>query len=284
MTRLTANMVSKIREGLMETDKTLFDTIGLDLRRLACRAANLDSESNLTGINVAVIPVTCGKGITPGFTVSVKEILLHLGMNAEVTTGTDVTGFSEAIREGYDLAFMADDETFIAHPIGTSAIVDNSECTALGFVQAMEEAARGLNGKRVVVVGLGKVGSHAIHHLLLRGALVTGLDLNREAISRARNRFGISCFDVSCTPLHEADLIFQACPGRVDDRLVKNGSIIAAPGVPFIFEGNAKARSCVVIHDMLPTGVAVMAAKAVKNMNPGLAFHSISEWRLTVND
>lgn len=284
MTRLTADMVCRIREGLTETDRNLVGAIGLDLRGLACRAANLDSKFDLTSISAAVIPVTCGKGITPGFTASVKEILSHLGMSAEVTSATDVAGFSEAVRDGYDLAFMADDEMFIAHSIGTSAVVENSECTALGFVQAMEEAAHGLQGKKVTVIGLGKVGSHAIHHLQARGAAVTGLDVDHEAIVRASTRFGIGCLDIGCVSLGEAELIFQACPGRLDDRLVKKGSVVVAPGVPFIFEDGDKARSCTVIHDMLPTGVAVMAAKAVKNMNRELALHGVSEWRLTVND
>ncbi|MCG7841135.1 MAG: 3-methylornithyl-N6-L-lysine dehydrogenase PylD [Methanomassiliicoccales archaeon] len=284
MTRLTGAMIKEMREGLLEVERKLLDSIGMDLHSLAYKAADLDQYVDISRISAAIIPITSGKGVTPGFAPSIRDILTHVGMEADMTRTTDVTGFVEAVNEGYDLAFMADDEKFIAYSIGTWNVVDNAECTALGFVQAMEEASGGLWGRPVLVIGLGRVGNHAVHHLISRGAIVSGLDIDPIALDRARARFGIECTNDPHRAIPNADLIFHACPGMVDGDLVKTGAIISAPGVPFGFDSRTIAKAGTVMHDMLPIGVAVMAAKAVKSTVSGLDVKSEADWRLIVND
>lgn len=284
MTRLTGPMIDRIREDLQETDERLRRSICLDLRSLAFKAADLDPSVDISRITAAVVPITSGQGITPGFTLSIQEILTHMGLEADVTKATDVAGFVEAVRGGYDLAFMADDEVFVAYPIGTWNIVDNADCTALGFVQALEEASGGLWGRRVVVIGLGRVGTYAVDHLISRGAIVSGLDIDPLAIERTRAKFGIECSNDPARSLPHTDLVFHSCPAKVNGHLLKEGVIISAPGVPFGFDDVAVAKASLVIHDMLPTGVSVMAAKAVKSTASGLTMKSEQTWRLTAND
>lgn len=283
MTRLNGRMIQEIRIGLLDTERRLRDTIGMGLQSLAFKAADLRPDSDVSKLTASVVPVTSGQGVTPGFAHSVKEILEHVGIWAEVTSYTDVAGFAEAANLGSDLIFMADDEQFVAHPLGTWTIVDNAECTALGFVQALEEAAEGLRNKEVLVIGLGRVGMHAISHLQSRGASVLGLDIDPNAILRARDRYGLRCTLESERAIGEAELIFHASPSPVRGDLLREGVIISAPGVPLAYDHAAQQRAAAIIHDMLPTGVAVMAAKACKSILSGLAVRECEEWGLQIN-
>lgn len=283
MTRLNGRMIQEIRIGLLDTERRLQDTIGMGLQSLAFKAADLRPDSDVSKLTSSVVPVTSGQGVTPGFAHSVKEILEHVGIWAEVTSFTDVAGFAEAVNNGSDMIFMADDEQFVAHPLGTWTVVDNAECTALGFVQALEEAAEGLRNKQVLVIGLGRVGMRAIPHIRSRGASVLGLDIDPNTLLRARERYGIRCTLDSERAISEADLIFHASPSPVPGDLLRDGVIISAPGVPLAYDHKAREKAAVIIHDMLPTGVAVMAAKACKSILSGLAVREYEEWGLQIN-
>jgi valine dehydrogenase (NAD+) len=69
---------------------------------------------------------------------------------------------------------------------------DSSILTAYGVFQGMRAAAERrwgaptLNGRRVGITGVGKVGHHLVGHLLADGASVLVADVNRAAIERVR--------------------------------------------------------------------------------------------------
>jgi valine dehydrogenase (NAD+) len=69
---------------------------------------------------------------------------------------------------------------------------DSSILTAYGVFQGMRAAAEvawgspTLNGRRVGIAGVGKVGRHLVEHLLEDGASVLVADVSREAVDRVR--------------------------------------------------------------------------------------------------
>ena len=69
---------------------------------------------------------------------------------------------------------------------------DSAVLTAYGVFQAMRAAAMhawgssALEGKRVAVEGVGKVGHHLVEHLLEDGATVVVSDVNEQAVDRVR--------------------------------------------------------------------------------------------------
>jgi valine dehydrogenase (NAD+) len=69
---------------------------------------------------------------------------------------------------------------------------DSSILTAYGVFQGMRAAAQvawgspALQGRRVGVAGVGKVGHHLVEHLLEDGASVVVADVNRDAVDRVR--------------------------------------------------------------------------------------------------
>jgi pyrrolysine biosynthesis protein PylD len=284
MTRLTKEMIEEIEGDLEITEHRLRKAIGMDLRSLALRAVGLEADADVSKFSAAIVPVTSGLGVTPGFVSSVATILARLGMEAAVTNATDVAGMAEGIRMGSDMVFMADDNVFMAHPVGTWEVIDNAACTALGFVQALEEAADGLGGKEVVVIGLGRVGSFAVAELLARGARPIGVDIDPRALMRARDRFGIPCSGDLKRVMPAADLVVHACPAPVRGELVKEGAIISAPGVPCGFDAIGYGRAGLIMHDMLPTGVAVMAAQACRALMAANVANYPMEWGLAVHE
>ncbi|HQM67624.1 MAG TPA: 3-methylornithyl-N6-L-lysine dehydrogenase PylD [Methanomassiliicoccales archaeon] len=284
MTRLTREMIEEIEEELEIMEYRLRRAIGMDLRSLALKSVGLEADADVSKFSAAIVPVTSGLGVTPGFATSVANILARMGMEAIVTNATDVAGFAEGVRMGSDMVFMADDNIFMAHPVGTWEVIDNAACTALGFVQALEEAAGGLDGKEVVVIGLGRVGSFAVAELLARGARPIGVDIEPTALMRARERFGIPCWGDLGRVMPTADLVVHACPAPVKGELVKEGALIAAPGVPCGFDAVGYERAGLIMHDMLPTGVAVMAAQACRALMVANIANYPAEWGLAVHE
>ena len=78
---------------------------------------------------------------------------------------------------------------------------DPSPVTAYGVLQGMKACAAerwggdSLDGRRVAVQGLGKVGWHLTELLQQAGAIVIGSDLNHEQLKRARKQLGIHTVD-----------------------------------------------------------------------------------------
>jgi len=93
---------------------------------------------------------------------------------------------------------------------------DPSAATAYGLWWAMK-AVRGLldgtedlAGFRVVVSGVGKVGSSLVDHLVADGAVVTVADVNAAAVAQLVNRHGVTAVAVDQAHLVECD-IFSPC-------------------------------------------------------------------------
>ncbi len=107
----------------------------------------------MASIKVVVVPITSGLGVISGFSESVNSIVQRLGMDSRFTTKTDVTGFSEGVEEGADIIMMADDIRFIAYNTRVNSFIDNWTGTALGYSVALKNAAGGLEGKDVLVIG-----------------------------------------------------------------------------------------------------------------------------------
>ncbi|MCL2786298.1 MAG: hypothetical protein FWD81_03650, partial [Methanomassiliicoccaceae archaeon] len=46
-------------------------------------------------------------------------------------------------------------------------------------------------------------------------------------------------------------------------RLIQEGAVISSPGVPYAFDEEGERRAKMIIHDVLPLGVAVMAIASI---------------------
>lgn len=122
---------------------------------------------------------------TPELIVSYAKFVDGLG--GRYLTAEDV-GTTQA-----DMDLIA---TVTPHVTGTSSqrggSGDPSPATALGVFCAMEATAEhlwggGLDGRRVTVIGTGKVGSALVGHLAAAGAVVSAADVDPVALARARN-------------------------------------------------------------------------------------------------
>ena len=104
---------------------------------------------------------------------------------------------------------------------------DPSPVTAYGVFQGLracaEEALRttSLEGVRVVVQGVGKVGYHLAKHLVEAGAAVTVADVDVDAVGRAVNELGVDTADPDKAHAVECEIFAPCALGAVirDDTL-----------------------------------------------------------------
>lgn len=179
MTRLAANDVLDINQGLRRYDRELAARTGQTLQGIACRAAGVTEEQILNSVRttrVAVVSITSGEGIIEGFAEAVQSIIRHLGFEAFVPDKADVTSLAAAIGEGARVVFMADDERFVAINLPALRVVDNAEATGRGYMIALEGLAGGLRDRRVLVIGAGRVGTITTRILNEMGAQVAVFD------------------------------------------------------------------------------------------------------------
>lgn len=278
MTRLRPLDVADIPAALPQLEAGLRAATGEDYLGLAAACAGITRRAVTARIRLqaaAVVPVSAGRGIIQGFSEAVAAVLRHMGFRVWHTS-PDVTGFGEAVRRGADLLFAADDQAFLALDLRGRSVVDNAPATALGFVEALDRAAqlrgRKLQGSRVLLIGLGRVGAWAGRFLEQRGAR---LWVHDRAPGRVR-RFAGSGGGRRAAPdltaaLEAVDFVFDASPARglIDASHLKPEMLIAAPGVPHGLTAAAQTASgnrC--IHDILPLGVAVMAVHACLPHSP----------------
>lgn len=261
MTRLTPEMIEDVPRSFPERDADLMDTLGLTLKDLAYRSVGmLPPDLALDELVAAAVPVTSGKGVTEGFSRSVCAILEHLGMSAFVTGRTDVAGLSDAISVQADIIFMADDQEFVALNRHAGMAVNNTRSTARGYVAALERAAGGLEGKHVLLIGAGRVGSYAAELLVGEGAVTTVFDVDRGRAEALRGRFkALSICADPAEAMVESTLIFNASPAAIPGSWIREGAIISSPGVPYGFDRGGEEKARLIVHDPLQIGVAVMA-------------------------
>lgn len=281
MTRLTHDDIKDIPGMLKAYDDTLVSMTGSDLVGIACKACGIAQSEFLGAVShtrVGIVPVTWGQGIIPGFSQTVQEIVAHLGFTAYVTRDSDVAGLSEAAERGSDVIMLSDDDNFRAIHLKTGISEDNSAATGKVFAVGLDLMAKGLKGKKALVVGCGPVGWQAGFELLQLGAKLSVIDTDPEiAFSTARALKRQLKQDVSVEhDLNQALLqhryILDASPakGIIDTHQVAGSTLISAPGVPLGLTREAQnTASGRLLHDALQLGVAAMLAAVVKASNAG---------------
>jgi len=298
VTRLTADDVRGLTAGLLRFESALVEASGLTLRSLAARTVAVDagvaaasppvgvpaaaaarpptvraatdavgrSPELRSAASFACVPVTTGEGLISGFSECVAVILRHMGWEACVTAQPDVRGIQEAVDGGAEVFFIADDHRFVAVNVRKGRCVDDDPATAHGYVTALEAAAGGLDGRPVLLLGLGPVGHAAAGRLLARGARLSVVEPDDERWALAGGQ-GLALERVELGEgLRHADLVFDATPAPavIDAAQVGPRTIAAVPGVPSAFTAAAQARlGARHIHEPLAIGVAVMAARAL---------------------
>ncbi|HED24006.1 MAG TPA: 3-methylornithyl-N6-L-lysine dehydrogenase PylD, partial [Firmicutes bacterium] len=242
MTRLTTGDVTAIPSMLTAYDRELKSKTGFTLAGVAACAAGYDSRLCLPeGFSVAVIPVSTGEGKIEGFTEAVQALVAHLGGKAFITAKSDVEGLAEACMCGAEAIMLADDNIFVAINLLSRRVVDNDQATAAGYAAALDLMSGGLRGRKVLLIGAGRLGSEAAGYLLGRGALLTVLDKKREAEAALVNRLKHHTIHVKAAggsppkeEIKKHSLIFEATPAGdyIGPDLIDAHKIVAAPGIP----------------------------------------------------
>lgn len=268
MTRLITEWLTPIENGMNEWDEKLLKLTGYGLGDLAARAVGAE-ENIAAGKRAAVVSITSGEGVIGSFAESIAAILQTIGMEVLVTEQTDVSGIYEAVCEDADVVFMADDERYIALNLRNGRIGENDLCTAMGYLQLLEECnlkrtGSGLQEQPVLLMGFGRVGWIMYQLLTAKGALVTVYDkapdkqgeLESLGIPQIKSQEEINAFRLTVDLTNEGNWL--------DPAWLAEDLIMAAPGVPLSLKAeDAPAFAGKVIHDDLEIGTAVMAMEAL---------------------
>ena len=264
MTRLTSDDIEDVWDGA-RLDTRLEAATGRTVRELAMEAAGLPDGMDLSSFSVVSVPITSGLGEIGGFAQSLDAIARHLGMRSQVSHVPDVSGFAAAVESGADIVLMADDDRFVAYNTVTGTVADNARCTALGYSYALRDAAGGLAGREVLVMGAGFVGSEAVRILRDMHAMVSVADIDTEKASRLATYEGVGWIEDVREAITTHRLILNATPGTIPGHDMMQGVIVSSPGVPFSFDEEARRRAKAIIHDPLEIGAAVMLTVAVSD-------------------
>lgn len=264
MTRLTAEMLADIGPDLNTLDRDLIRDTGLGLRGLALASVGVPANHTLPlGLRVAAVPTTCGQGRISGFAESVALVARHLGLIAFVTEHADVAGIQEAYQRGADCILLADDDAYIALNTRRKAWAENSQCTALGYVEALDRAAGGLGGAEVLVIGAGPVGLHAIRTLLDRGCKVKVVEKDPQRYRMVVREMGLEAHMLLEEALVTSEYVLNASPAPISGKMVRKGMVLSNPGVPLLVDEITRKRCKAIVHDPLAIGTAVMLTKAL---------------------
>ena len=285
VTRLIESDVRGLTAHLVEVEGALVRLTGCDLVALGARACGVGegvARDALAYASVAVVPITTGEGLIPGFAECVAAICGHLGCHARVTAATDVAGFAETLRFGDDLVFAADDRKFLAFDFERRMVADDDPCTAWAYAAALDraagvagavdaarakgvDAADGVAGKPALVIGLGPVGTAAAARLVELGADVFVAELDGGRLERVAG-------ELEVTPVSLADglarcrLVLDATPSSdlIDIDWVRGDGIVSSPGLPpGVTPAAATALGDRLVHEPLALGVAAMALQAL---------------------
>jgi pyrrolysine biosynthesis protein PylD len=267
--------VKTIPTNLLKYEQELMEKTGNSLVGIAKHAFRIktDISSILSETTAAIIPITTGKGVIPGFTEAIKAILTHIGIEAYITEKADVAGFADAIYGQTDLIFASDDTIFIAANLRTRTIADNAICTGKAYVAALDLAVNGLNGRNVFVIGFGPVGHIATAELLHNGAKVFLYDSDEKKLEDANREFKNRIQVVHSVEegMGYANLIIDATPASniITEDMITEDTFVAAPGIPLGLTSKAlkKITQTHLIHDALELGVVTMALEVLFSRN-----------------
>ncbi len=282
MTRLIESDVRGLTAHLVAVEAALVRLTGCDLVGLgamACGVGESDARDAFAVAGVAVVPITSGEGLIPGFAECVAAICAQLGCRARITAATDVAGFAEALVRGDDLVFAADDRKFLAFDFARRTVADDDPCTAWAYVAALDRAARsggadglggsagaeGVAGKPVLVIGLGPVGTAAAARLVELGADVLVAELDEARRARVAGELPVTPVSLA-EGLECCRLVLDATPSPdlIDTRWVGSDSIVSSPGLPpGVTPAAAGALGDRLVHEPLALGVAAMAVQAL---------------------
>ena len=262
MTRLTPDMIEGVPDDTIDLDSRLMKMCGKTVKQLALEGAGMDHDVDFSKVRVAVVPITSGMGVISGFSKSVDAIVKRLGMDSYVTKGTDVNGFQEGILDGVDMIMMADDAMFVAYNVHAVRSTNNSWGTAMGYAVALKNAAGGIEGKDVLVIGAGLVGTEAVQILKSWGANVSVTDIKFDKAKALEERFGVKALQDVEQALSSHKYILNAAPAIFPGRLIMEGAVISTPGVPHYFDEEGRRKAKAIIHDPLEIGTAMMAVNS----------------------
>ena len=131
----------------------------------------------------------------------------------------------------------------------------------MGYAVCLKNAAGGLEGKQVLVIGAGRVGTWAAKIMLGWGADVAVTDIVPQKAERLAAIGARPLRDVE-KAVSENTLILNAAPYIIPGEIIAEGSIISSPGVPHYFDREGRRRCKAIIHDPLEIGAAVMAVNS----------------------
>ncbi len=264
MTRLTDDMIKDLPDSFDGINKMLIERVGMDIKELSCKAVGLNkNEVKFEDFKVSVVPITSGLGVISNFSESVSTVAKGLGMDSSVTKSTDVDGLAEAIDAGSDIVFMADDISFVALNLKVGKYSHNTFGTAAGYSTALEGAIGGLNGKEVLIIGAGRVGTAAVKFMHERGAKITLTDIDTERCKVVASEYDDVSVDMDIEHAISTHVyILNASPGQIPGRLLQEGTVISTPGIPHEFDEECMKKA-IIIHDPLDIGTSVMAAESI---------------------
>ena len=266
MTRLRTTDIENVGKRLPEHDKYLQSVVGLSLAAVACKAAACTFEVNNLSATFCVVPISAGKGVIPGFSETVCDILLHIGFEATVSPVSDSKGLAYARESGARTIMWADDRRFVAE-LSDGEMIDNTEATALGYVTGLDLMAKGLSDRSVLLLGCGKLGHAVADPLLAMGCRVTAFDPVKERAKALAGQTRVKVAHSLEQALMDHDLIIDASDSAavIHDRHVSDATLVAGPGMPCGITPEAmKQLSDRFLHDPLQIGVATMAMLAHK--------------------
>lgn len=266
MTRLRTEWVRPIEDSLEDFDSGLKLKTGCTMAGIAAKSWGMSEETFAKKAalhKVGSVPITQGEGVIGSFAQSVAVTAKVIGADSFVTDSTDVSGVYEAIGNGADILFMADDDRFISLNIKTGAVGDNNICTAMGYVKALELMVGDLEDKELLVLGCGIVGREIIKLLLKANANVTVYDTDDSRMELAGS--GIKKLKSNDEIKNFLYIMDATNTGNWLEKDMLNEKVtIASLGIPLSLTDEAmKAYGQRVVHDLLPLGTAVMLAAVI---------------------
>lgn len=274
MTRLRQEDLTGINRSLDRYDEELVAKTGSDLQGIACGVAHLEPDRFQRSrdlVTIGIIPVSCGEGIIRGFSQAVLDIIKHIGFRGFITIHPDIAGLAEAVDQGADIVMMADDIRFIALNIRKRRIIDNAHATGIAYAHGLSLMAGGVEKKRVLLIGCGRVGRAAAVFLLASGAKVSLFDVVEDRsnqLSCELNQMSGYVDIAKNLPdaLLRTPLILQAASmdQGIDADTLHPNACIAAPGLPLGLNRAARGKlGSRLLHDPLQIGVAAMVVLAL---------------------
>jgi len=278
MTRLRSTDIAGISARLSEYDEELLAKTGRTLTGLACYAVGLGEEeiaAVMANVRIGVVPIGWGLGLIGGFSETTRDILKHIGFQAFITDGSNVSGLAEALEKRADIIFLSDDDHFVALNVECRRVVDNAEATGKGFAAGLNLMSGGLQGQETLVIGCGPVGTSAAMTLADYGALISVYDIEpsrsrqlARALDRKQN-IKIRIESDLCRALSKHRFWVEATNSAdiIRAKDLSPTTYIAAPGMPLGLNPAARKKvSQRLLHDPLQIGVATMGMAALKQI------------------